>query len=254
MKRTALILPLLFFASGARAWQPLGYPTTNWDEFSTDFNKVQGNMSMGWLQQGVDWFKLPGDIVFDTFGGYYWMARSDNQTYFNQNGPYLGAMFSRGAFSLGAQYYWETFPALGQYVRDPQLFGTWYKILDLGLPNALSGKALGAPFSTWGRVQYDANAIEGLGTMGWFQQGIDWFKLPGNVIFDTYGIFRWFERSRNDTYYNELGPALGVELSRGPVNLYIEYDWERYPNISEYVDGPQIYLSVYFGRDLTKIF
>ncbi|MDE2313135.1 MAG: hypothetical protein KGL04_03045, partial [Elusimicrobia bacterium] len=142
MRRLVAVLALLLVsASAARAWQPLAYPFTDWNEFSSDFNKVQGDASMGWVQQGVDWIKLPGGVVFDTFGGYYWMARSDNQTYFNQNGPYAGAMLSRGAFNVGAQYYWETFPVLRQYARDPQLFGTWYKTVDLGLPAALSGKA-----------------------------------------------------------------------------------------------------------------
>ncbi|HVC09173.1 MAG TPA: hypothetical protein VNH15_04465 [Elusimicrobiota bacterium] len=254
LARLAAASALLFLcAAGARAWQPLAYPFSNWGEFLSDFNKVQGGVTQGWVQQGVDWVKLPGGAVFDTFGGYYWMARSDNQTYYNQNGPYAGAMISRGAFSVGGQYYWETFPALRQYVRDPQVFGSWYKVMNLGLPSWLSGKALAAPLSTWGRVQYDANSIEGLGTMGWFQQGLDWFKLPGGVVFDTYGALRWMERSRNERYYDELGPALGVQFSRGSINLDVEYDWERYPDIPQSVDGPQVFLTWYFNCDLAAL-
>lgn len=254
MRRIGAIILLFFCASRARAWTPLDYPLSSWGELSTDFNKFQGPGTQGWVQQGVDWFKLPGDVVFDTFGGYYWMTRAQHQTFYDQNGPYAGAMLSRGAWSLGGQYYWETFPGLQQYLGDFQAFATWYKVVDLGKPSWLSKKALGAPFSTWGRLQYDPNKIEGYGSMGWFQQGIDWFKLPGNIMFDTFGIFRWMERSRNMKYYNEVDPAVGIELSRGALSLYIEYDWERFPNIPETIYGPQVFLTWYVGGNMGQMF
>jgi hypothetical protein len=253
MRHLIIVLPLFFCASNAAAWAPIAYPLTNWGEMTSDFNKVQGYESLGWVQQGVDWFKAPGDLTFDTFGGYYWMQRTLNQTYFDENAPYVGAMFSRGSWSVGGQYYWETFPALGQYTGDFQPFITWYKVIDLGKPSWLSKKALDAPFSTWGRLEHDSTAIQGYTTMGWFQQGIDWFKLPGGIVFDTFGAFRWMERSRDQQYFDEVDPAVGFAFIRGSVYLNIEYDWERYPDIPETVEGPQIYLSWYFSYDLKKL-
>ena len=252
MKKLAVIALLLAPAMAA-AYEPLGYPGSTWGTLSRDFDGVEGSGSQGKVQQGVDWFKGPFGWTFDTFGGYSWMARTENQTYFNENGPYAGAMFSRGPVSFGADFHWERYPVLQQNVDDFETFILWYWKKVLGRPSWGEHRALGAPFSTWGRLQYDLNDVEGYGSMGWVQQGLDWFKLPGGVLFETFAAFRWRERSRNEQYYDMFGPAVGIDLIRGPLDLDVEYTWRRYPDIPQSVDGPQLVLTWYFDWDLKKL-
>ena len=252
MKRLALTFALLACAAAARAYAPLGYPGSTWGTLSSDFGKVEGGGSQGKVEQGVDWFKAPFGWTFDTFGGYSWMARTRNQLFYNENGPYAGALFSRGPFNVGADYHWERFPVLRQSARDFEAFASWYYRKDLGRLSFRDSSALGAPFSTWGRLQYDLDNIVGYGSMGWVQQGVEWFELPGGVKFETFGAFRWRERSRNQQFYDMFGPAAGIDLIRGPIDVDVEYTMRRYPYIPQWANGAQVVLTWYFGWDLKR--
>lgn len=250
----SFVLAALFClpAAGAAAYEPLGYPGSTWGTLSRDFDNIEGYGTLGDVEQGVDWLKLPGNLVFDTFGGYSWRARSQDQRYFNENGPYAGARLTLNDFSFGADYNWERFPVLRQTTDDFELFGTWYWRKSLGRPSWGGRTALAAPFSTWGRMQYALNNnIEGYGSMGWVQQGVDWFKLPGDVTFETFAAYRWRERSKNAQYYDLMGPAVGIDLIRGPVDLDFEYAWRHYPYTTpQYVNTAQIVLTWYLTWNL----
>jgi hypothetical protein len=253
----AAILILTASAVPARAWEPLAYPGSTWGNVGRDLSGFDGNFTSGFVQQGVDWFALPGKLVFDTYGGYSWRARTSNQQFFDVNGPYAGASLSRGPFKVGGEYAAQTYPLLDQTTHDYILYGSVYKSADLspwtGLPSWDAHKALAVPATVWARVEKDFNGIEGFGSIGWVEQGVDWTKLPGGVTFETFGAFRWILRSLNDQYYDEYGPALGVQLKRGPLDLDLEYAWRYYPHLREYQNGPQIFLTWYFDWDLAKL-
>lgn len=247
-------LAALLAAAPAAAYRPLAYPGQAWGDASTDFRRFAGPGSMGFVQQGVDWAVLPGGLTLDTFAGVSWRTRDLNAAYFDANGPYAGAQVSRGPLSAGAEYAWQKYPLLGQTTHDVVLFGAWYGRKDLapwtGAPSWRGHRALAVPASAWGRVEEDFNGIEGFGSQGWLEQGIDWTKLPGGAVLDTFAAFRWMQRSLNNQYYDALGPALGAHLVRGPLDLDLEYAWRRYPRLSQYQNGPQLILTWYFGWDL----
>ena len=91
----------------------------------------------------------------------------------------------------------------------------------------------GLPGSTWGRASYDATGLTGSGFNGWINQGIDWVKLPGDIIFNTYIEYRYKAREKQDDYYNVYGPAIGLELKKSDFRLGMDYYWEKYPVINQ---------------------
>jgi hypothetical protein len=244
-------------AAPALAYEPLAYPGSTWGNVSRDFSGFSGYGTQGYVQQGVDWFALPQNVVFDTYVGYGWRDRSNNQHYFNEYGPYAGASLAKGPFKVGGEFAAQTYPPLDETTHDFDVYGSMYWRKDLspwtGLPPWGSGRALAVPFSVWGRVEKDFNGIEGVGSMGWVEQGVDWTKLPGGITFETFGAFRWMLRSLNDQYYDEYGPAAGVQFKRGPLDLDLEYAWRYYPHLQSYQNGPQLTLTWYFDWDLKKL-
>lgn len=237
-------LALLAGAAPARGYAPLGYPGSTWGYAGRDLDGIDGNATQGHLTQGVDWLRLPRGWTLETFGGYAWRLRSRNRTYFDAHSPYAGAMVYRGGLSAGADYVWHRYPSLNETTGQPSLFAAWYA----RRPLRAAGRT--APLSSWGRLFCDLNGREGCGSMGWVQQGVDWFTLPGGVTFDTYAALRWRLRSKNETHYDAFGPALGVDLVRGPVDLSLEYAWRRYPSLEDWSAGPQVALTWYFDWEL----
>ncbi|NNN04385.1 MAG: hypothetical protein HKL90_00655 [Elusimicrobia bacterium] len=254
---TAALILLAASAAPARAWEPLGYPGSTWGNASRDLTNFDGNTTMGYAQQGVDWFALPENVVFDTYVGYSWRLRSANQQYFDADGPYAGVSLSRGNLTLGGEYQIENYSQLSQTTHDYVVYASYFGTRDLspwiGLPHWGEHRALATPLALWTRAEKDFNGIEGLGSMGWIEQGVDWLKLPGGVTFETFGGFDWMLRSLNTQYYNEYGPTAGVQFKRGPLDLYVEYAVRRYPFLHEYQNGPQILLTWYFDWDLAKL-
>ena len=259
MNRLVLaVAALILAAASARAWQPLGYPGSTWGDVGRDFSGFSGNGTMGYVQQGVDWFAFPGRVVFDTYGGYGWRERTNNQQYFDEDGPYAGASLSRGPFKLGGEYAVQHYPRLGgEVTHDFLAYGAFYGSRDLspwtGLPRWGASRALAVPLGLWTRVEEDSNGIEGFGGMGWVEQGVDWTKLPGGVVFETFASFRWMLRQLNDQYYDDYGPTLGVQFKRGVLDLDVEYAWRYYPHLRTYQNGPQATLTWYIDWDLAKL-
>lgn len=110
----------------------------------------------------------------------------------------------------------------------------------------------GLPGSTWGQATYEAEGLTGPGIQGWVNQGIDWVTLPGDLILNTFGEFRYRSRSRNKTFFNAYGPAVGIEVRRSPFKLGADYYWERFPELGESSNRLQYYLSWYYEWDLKR--
>ena len=255
--RLLLALGVLLCAQNASAYKPLAYPGWTWGYVGRDLSGIDGNVTQGNAAQGVDWARLPLGFTFETYGGYSWRARSKNRDYFDARGPFVGAIAYRKGLTLGADYSWQEYPRLDETTRSPSVFASWYYRRDaspfLGLPRWGERRALAAPFSTWGRLQHDVEGNEGLGSLGWIQQGVDWTTLPGGVVLDTFAAFRWRARARNNQYYDAFGPAVGVDLVKGPVDLSVQYAWRRYPSLERWSSGPELALTWYFAWDLAKL-
>jgi hypothetical protein len=130
-------------------------------------------------------------------------------------------------------------------------FGIISVIEELILPNCVVA-VQSLPGSTWDQVTYDDDQFIGNGTMGYFNQGVDWVTLPGGITFNTFAEVRYRFRSENRPYYNVYSEAVGLELKKSIFHLGVDYLWERYPELSVYSDKFQYYLTGFYDWDLNK--
>jgi hypothetical protein len=255
MKKTIICLGLLALVSTGNAFAdfPEAYPGSFWGTATRDRSGVEGWGTQGNVNQGVQLFTLPGSIPFKLYGAYSWRLRTENNTYYSANGPALGGEFAWKFFNFGAAYERLTYPLLDTVTRDFSFYLTWYARVDFfssgGQSSLLGLSVLGFPTTTWGRLSYDLNDIEGAGTMGWISQGIDWFRLPGDIVFRTLAIYRWRFRTLNEQYYDAHGPGVGIELGRKSVDLGASYSWQMYPHLNQTASDLYFYLTWYLSWD-----
>jgi hypothetical protein len=236
---------------------PEAMPGSVWGTATKDFNDIEGWGTIGNLTQGVKWATLPADIAFTTYASYRWRLRSRNKLYYDAHGPALGVEFSRDAFSFGGDYEWQKYPGLDYTTNNFALYLSWYKRIDFlkgedGHASLFGLPVLGFPTTTWGKVYHDFDHLEGTGTLGWVSQAVEWFSLPGDVVFRTLAIYRWRFRSKNEQYFDAHGPGLGIELGHKTVDLGLEYSWQRYPKLNTSTNDWHLYLTWYFGWDLKQ--
>lgn len=247
----ALVLP-----SGVSAFEVLGCPGSIWGQITHEKNTISGSGIMGFVNQGVDWFNLPGDIVLNTFAEYRYRARTQNQKYYNSNGPAVGIILKKSVFQLGMDFYWEHFSELGETSKNREFFLTWFYTWDLKSPDNpkfLGIKLNGLPGSTWGVLTNDINGINGSGAQFFVNQGVNWTTLPGNIDLVTYAEYRYRARTRNQEYYDAQGPAVGVEFRKSYFTWGMDYYWERLPGLGQREDILQFYLTWYYDWDLKKV-
>lgn len=256
LKLPALAFCALFaaaFPAGAHA--AAGYPGAAWGGISRGFDGLEGTGTQGWVKQGVKWFSFSG-ADFLTFAEYSWRLRTKNNTYYDVVGPGLNASLKKGPFEAGLDTSWLRYPERGESVNSSSLYGGWYYSRDIyswtggAAAGESSPKAL--PLSTWGRFNYDLHGEEGTGSQGWVKQGADWFSFGGGWVLNTFAAYNWRLRSRNRTYYDALGPSLGVNISRGGMDLGLEYLWQRFPKLGVSTKTAGIYLKWYYSWDLKK--
>jgi len=242
----------LIFIGSAHAFSPLGYPGNFWNSLSTDFDRFDGLVEQGNLRQGVRWLQLPGDVSVNTYVGYRWRLRSLNREYFDAHGPVASLEFQKSIFNFGLQYEWQKFPPRGTSQQYPSLYVNAFHSVDvLGGSKSLFGiPVVGAPLSGWARVMHDFGNFEGLGTMGYLSQAIEWFTLPDNVVFRTQALYYWRFRTLNEEYFDVHGPALGVEFARGSLNAGATHGWERFPSLGRSTQNFRVYLNWFLQWDL----
>lgn len=112
----------------------LGLPLSTWGRLAHDLNGFEGDGAQGWVQQGVDWVRLPRGVVVTTFAGYRWRLRSENRTFYNMHGPAAGVELSRGRMQAGVEHLWRRYPELGRFERAFQLYLSWYLSWNLDRP------------------------------------------------------------------------------------------------------------------------
>ncbi len=247
----------LFLSTPAHGIEGLSGST--WGNLTQSVNGLTGSGAEGWIRQGVDWFSLPGGITFDTYAEYRFRTRTKQQQYYNAQGPVLGLEFKKSSFRLGLDYYWEEYPDWPggtQRSHNREFYLTGYYNWDARkLINLTSSKIVGLPGAVWFNLTYDINGLTGSGAQGWINQGLDWFTLPHDIIFNTYAEYRYRAQTKQREYYNAYGPALGIELKKSYFRLGTDYYWETYPDWpggAQHSNYLEVYLTWYIDWDLLK--
>lgn len=239
-----------------RALAVQALPGSTWGQVTYQTDKLIGAGTMGTLNQGIDWVTLPGDITFNTFAEFDYRFRSGNHAFYNMYGPFLGMELRKSIFHLGAGYYWQRYPGINDTSNGMEFYLSWFQGWDLktrlpgGIQNSLKVKGLSG--STWGRAGYQTDELVGAGAMGYVNQGIDWFTLPGQITFNTYVEFYYRFRSGNHDFYNAYGPTIGLEFQKSVFRLGAGYYWERYPGINDTSNGLRFYLTWFQDWDLKR--
>jgi hypothetical protein len=96
-----------------------------------DFSGLTGTSVTGYINQGIDWLTLPGEITFNTYAEYHLSSRSKDSQFYNSHGPLVGMEFQKKPFSLGVSYFWQMFPELGTVDRQATAYLRWYYDWDL---------------------------------------------------------------------------------------------------------------------------
>jgi hypothetical protein len=239
-------LMFLFIPVPASGYDAL--PGSTWGQVTHDNDSLVGNGTMGYINQGIDWTTLPGGIKFNTFGELRYRFRGENRTYYNAYAEALGLEFKKSIFHLGADYVWESYPEIPDHSNKVQYYLTWF--YDWDLKKTKNGKIKGFPGSFWGQVTDDVDSLVGTGTMGYINQGVDWTTLPGGIVFNSFAEIRWRFRSENRDYFDAYSEAMGVELKKSAFRLGINYLWEKYPELNDYSDKFQFYLTWYTDWNL----
>ncbi|MBI4665580.1 MAG: hypothetical protein HY751_04125 [Nitrospinae bacterium] len=243
------LLAVVLSSPQAYAYEIHGLPGSSWGLLSYDNDQISGSGVQGFVNQGVDWFVLPGDITVNTFVEYRHRSRTHNQRYYDAGGPAVGLDLHISVVHVGVDYYWENLPVLGEKSERAQAYATTFIEWDLAQENHPTWFAA-LPGSFWGAISYDNDKISGSGVMGFINQGIDWIILPGDIAVNTYAEYRHRSRNENQKYYDAGGPAVGLELRKSPVRLGVDYYWERLPVLGESSERAQIYFGWYFDWNL----
>ena len=228
--------------------EPVGYSGGIWGQATHDDDQTSGSGGMGWIHQGVDWVKLPGDIVFSTYAEYRYRTREFNRPYYDSQGPAVGMEFKKDFITFGSAVYWEKLPELGTSSANKELYVTWFYEWDFSKENKSGSFTL--PGSSWGNLTYDVDGPNGSGAQGFINQGVDWFFLPGGVVTNMYGEYRHRSRTKNSKYYDAGGPAVGLEFKKWFLHLGVDYYWERDPLLNLSSNRTQFYLTWYYTWDL----
>ena len=228
-----------------------GLPGANWVSLNHDVDGLTGSGGMGWINQGIDWMVLPGGITFNTYVEYGLRERSKEKEYFNARGPSVGIELSKSYFTAGVDYYWTEYPELDEREEGHEYTFGWYYTKDLK-PKDSTLPLEGIPFSTWGKLSNDASGFTGSGGMGWIRQGIDWFKLPGDIMVNTFVKYSYRGRENENEYYNAQGPSVGLEFTWSYFNAGVSRYWEEFPELNESQVTTQYFAGWYYPWDLMK--
>jgi hypothetical protein len=259
MRSTLLCGLILFFSPPAQAIE--GLPGSTWGTVTDSFHGKGlslGEGGMGWINQGIDWVTLPGGITFDTYAEYRYRHRAQNKQYYDSWGPALGLEFKVSFLRLGIDYYWQKYPYWPggvQRSNNREFYLTGYYQWDLNKSTGLNtSKIVGFPGAIWFDLTYDAKGLTGSGGQGWINQGIDWVTLPGGIIFNTFGEYRYRERTKQFQYFDAQGPAVGFEFKKSAFTLGMDYYWESDPELQgvRKFGYYELFLTWYIDWDLKK--
>lgn len=253
LRLAAIIVVLLCIYLPAETLAIEGLPGSTWGLVNDDYDKngLTGSGAMGFVNQGINWFVLPGGAILNTYVEYRYRGRDKEKLYYNSYGPALGLELRKSYFTAGIDYYRERFPELKETSNSRSLYGTWY--YDWQLERATRRyPTLDFPGSSWGRVQYDLGGLTGSGAMGFINQGIDWFTFSGGIVVNTFVEYRYRGRTKERSFFNANGPAVGLELRKAFLRFGISHYWERFPVLNQSSNTAQLYVTWYYNWDLMR--
>lgn len=108
-----------------------GLPGSTWGQASYEKADIAGPGVIGYVNQGIDWVTLPGDLTVNTFAELRYRFRQENKEFYNAHGPAVGVELRRSPFHLGVDYYWERYPELRESSNRLQFYLSWYHDWDL---------------------------------------------------------------------------------------------------------------------------
>ena len=243
-------LYVLFAASPSSAYEIEAFPGAIWGQTSYDDDNYSGSGVMGFVNQGVQWYTFPFDVKLVTYAEYRHRSRNKNQLYYDTGGPAVGVELRKSYFTLGADYYWERLPVLGESSNRAQVYLGWFVTWDI---NELTGGDHSFPGSSWGQVSYDNDDYSGSGVMGFINQGVELYRLPADIPMIAYAEYRHRSRTKNQLYYDSGGPAVGVEFRKSVFSWGANYYWERLPVLGEGSNRIQLYMSMFIDWDLMDL-
>ena len=205
----------------------LGLPGESWVKVSYDLDLNTGIGLSFFINQGIDWVKLPGDIILNTYGEYRYSNRTSDSLYFNERGQALGIDLKKSPFKLGVEFYRQIFSEQGKINFTGSAYFLWYYdwykfVRNMADDSWFSIDALSG--NTYGKIFHDlSNPSTGNGISASISQGIDWITLPGVITLNTHVDFSFKYRTKDNYYYNSYGPAVSIELQKKPFRLGVEY-------------------------------
>lgn len=134
MKRvvlTALAVVLMGTVWSGSSWGFEALPGSTWGNASYEKADIAGPGVLGYVNQGVDWITLPGELTLNTFAEFRYRFRENNKEFYNAYGPAIGVELRRAPWHIGVDYYWERFPELRETSNRLQLYLSWYHDWDL---------------------------------------------------------------------------------------------------------------------------
>jgi len=111
-----------------------GLPGSTWGHASYEKADIAGPGVLGYVNQGVDWITLPGELTLNTFAELRYRFREDNKEFFNAYGPAIGVELRRSPWHFGMDYYWERYPELSETSNRLQFYVSWFHDWDLMRP------------------------------------------------------------------------------------------------------------------------
>jgi len=119
------------WCGSARAFDIKGLPGSTWGQASYEKADIAGPGVLGYVNQGIDWITLPGDLTLNTFAELRYRLREDNKEFYNGYGPVIGVELRRSPWHIGMDYYWERYPELSETSNRLQFYVSWFHDWDL---------------------------------------------------------------------------------------------------------------------------
>lgn len=115
----------------SRWFQIEAFSGSTWGRITYDFEGVTGAGVSTFINQGINWFTLPGEVTFNTYAEYRLSYRTLDKYWNNTRGPALGMEFQKSPFRLGMDYYWETYTEQKITNDRWRVYINWYYGWDL---------------------------------------------------------------------------------------------------------------------------
>jgi hypothetical protein len=136
MKRTVVtaigaVMMGIVCDGSAWAFDIEGLPGSTWGQASYEKADIAGPGVLGYVNQGVDWITLPGELTLNTFVEVRYRFRENNKAFYNAYGPAVGVELRRSPWHLGVDYYWERYPELSEASNRLQFYLSWFHDWDL---------------------------------------------------------------------------------------------------------------------------